>query len=459
MKVDRCFTIVLGGLVIALVLMLPMVSASTPLLQGTLTPTAFVYLPYVVRSGGTSSTPTSTPTPTPTNTPIAAPTSTPVPGSMLWGMFQHDLQHTGQSPFIGPQKSTPLWTFPTDGVPGSPVIGSEGTIYLPVGMLNTDTVGHLYAINPDGTEKWRIQLDILPSSTTPAIGLDGTIYVHGNGDGGNLVAIEKLHAITPAGVITWTFEFNGGKSIFTGKVQSSPSVGLDGTIYVGSMDTNLYALNPDGTIKWARSPSISSIHSSPAVASDGTVYIHDQSGLYAYSSSGTEKWRTEINVSGADGSPSIGSDGTIYLAHAGTDILYAVNPDGTVRWQYTLGFHPESSPAIASDGTIYIGDDGLYGLSPDGTLKWKFPSSGAPIHFSSASPIIGADGTVYWRSSWSFYAINPDGTQKWKLATAPFPGGALDSTAALRSDWTLYVPTARYASSGQNGLSAYQSSP
>ena len=79
-----------GSLTIALFLILPnvipsMVSMSMPLLQGTLTPTAFVYLPYVVRqypsltTTPSTTTPTHTPTPTPTNTPTPTSTRTPTP--------------------------------------------------------------------------------------------------------------------------------------------------------------------------------------------------------------------------------------------------------------------------------------------------------------------------------------------------------------------------------------------
>ena len=41
----------------------------------------------------------------------------------------------------------------------------------------------------------------------------------------------------------WTF-------ITGGDVRSSPAIGSDGTIYVGSSDENLYAINPDGSTKW-----------------------------------------------------------------------------------------------------------------------------------------------------------------------------------------------------------------
>ena len=33
-------------------------------------------------------------------------------------------------------------------------------------------------------------------------------------------------------------------------MHSSPAIGRDGTIYVGSLDNSLYAINPDGSQKW-----------------------------------------------------------------------------------------------------------------------------------------------------------------------------------------------------------------
>ncbi len=50
----------------------------------------------------------------------------------------------------------------------------------------------------------------------------------------------------------------------------------------------------------------------------------------------------------------IGSDGTIYVASNDAK-LYAINPDGTLNWTYTLGKVSYGSPAIGADGTIYIG--------------------------------------------------------------------------------------------------------
>ena len=42
------------------------------------------------------------------------------------------------------------------------------------------------------------------------------------------------------------------------------------------------------------------------------------------------------------------------------DRLYAIEPDGKLRWSVLLGGDVDSTPAIAADGAIYVGsDDGV----------------------------------------------------------------------------------------------------
>ncbi len=88
-----------------------------------------------------------------------------------WPMFQHDLQHIGQSPYIGAQEPTVDWTYFTDGYwVLSPVIDADGTIYI-----GSDD-GNLYALNPDGTKKWEFTTGVsVFDYSSPAIGTDGTI--------------------------------------------------------------------------------------------------------------------------------------------------------------------------------------------------------------------------------------------------------------------------------------------
>jgi outer membrane protein assembly factor BamB len=108
-------------------------------------------------------------------------------------------------------------------------------------------------------------------------------------------------------------------------------------------------------------------------------------------------------------SPAIATDGTVYI---GTDYhyLFAINPDGTQRWSCFITFSSKirSSPAIGADGIIYVGcdDNKLYAVNPDGSVKWSYDTGGK----IESSPAIGIDGTVYVGSGdGKLYAIGePD---------------------------------------------------
>jgi len=119
----------------------------------------------------------------------------------------------------------------------------------------------------------------------------------------------------------WSFRFGGSD------VYSSPAVGNDGTIYVGSDDYKLYAINPDGSKKWAYDTG-EWVMSSPAIGSDGTIYVGSFSGhLHAVNPDGSRKWRFNANDV-VWSTPTIGSDGTIYIG-CWHNYFYAINPDGT----------------------------------------------------------------------------------------------------------------------------------
>jgi outer membrane protein assembly factor BamB len=63
-----------------------------------------------------------------------------------------------------------------------------------------------------------------------------------------------------------------------------------------------------------------------------------------------------------DGSPAIGLDGVIYTV-TGKSVV-AVNPDGTLLWDYPTGRQMFSSPAIGADGSLYVASDSLYAFKP-----------------------------------------------------------------------------------------------
>ena len=146
----------------------------------------------------------------------------------------------------------------------------------------------------------------------------------------------------------------------------------------------------------------------------------------------TNLWTLTPIMGFSGSSPAIADDGTIYIGNF-QGVLQAIAPDGKTRWTFNAGREIKSSPAIADDGTIYFGsrDRKLYAVAPDGKFKWSF-ATGAWV---DSSPAIGADGTVYF-GSWdtNLYALNPGGSLKWKFAT----GGIVDSSPAVGADGTIY---------------------
>ncbi len=253
--------------------------------------------------------------------------------------------------------------------------------------------------------------------SSPAIGVDGTIYFGSND--------HKLYAINPDGSEKWSFTTQY-------YVDSSPAIGADGTIYVGSYDRKLYAINPDGSEKWSFTTG-DLVASSPAIGEDGAIYVGSvDRKLYAINPDGSKRWSFTAGHS-VPSSPAIGADGTVYV---GSDDrkLYAINPDGSQKWSFTTGADVFSSPAIGVDGTIYVGsfDNRLYAINPDGSKKWSFTTAEAV----RSSPAIGADGTIYVGSrDKKLHAINPDGSQRWSFTT----GFWVESSPAIGADGTIYV--------------------
>ena len=283
-----------------------------------------------------------------------------------------------------------------------------------------------------GTLKWVHSVGTVSSDLRgcPAVADDGTIYIGSKN--------EKLSAINSDGSLKWEFETLGTS-------WGSPAIGADGTVYLGSnissanytngLKNNFFAINTDGTLKWSAEVGIA-VDNSPAIGPDGTIYFPSSNGLSAFSPDGTLKWNYS-EVGNSYSTPAISSDGTIFIA--GWDKLYAINANGTLKWSIDMEDDVRSSPAIGADGTIYIGskDKYLYALNPtDGTEKWKFAAGS----FVLSAPIIDAEGIIYFGSyKGKYYALNPDGTEKWHYQFSEDFGFDEMSAAALGNNNVIYL--------------------
>jgi outer membrane protein assembly factor BamB len=278
------------------------------------------------------------------------------------------------------------------------------------------------AVCAPGTKMWEFSAGDRNEAAC-AIGADRTVYL-GSFD-------HTVYAINGAsGAKKWEF--------VTGNlVASSPAISADGTIYVGSWDAKVYAINgANGTKKWELATG-ASIVSSPAIGADGTVYVGSEDNVvYAIDgTSGTNKWGF---IAGGTvwSSPAIGADGTVYVGSDDFKVYALDGASGAKKWEFVTGNRVFSSPAIGVDGTVYVGSDdhNLYALDGySGIKKWEFATGGS-VH---SSPAIGADGTVYVGSLDSnVYAIHgTNGIKKWEFAT----GNAVYSSPAVGADGTIHV--------------------
>ena len=215
-----------------------------------------------------------------------------------------------------------------------------------------------------------------------------------------------------------------------GRIGSSPAV-ADGTVFIGSSDGNVYALDvSSGTERWRFSTG-AGVWGSPAVTNDTVVIGSNNHVVYALDvSSGTERWRFSkdnhtSNPSVISSSTPVVTDGTvfveIFIEHE-NDIVYALDvSSGTERWHFSSGGGDGNSPAVA-DGTVFVGNyDNVYALdTSSGTEHWRFSTdnyTGTDTATGYTSPTV-ADGTVFVGGTTDVHALDAStGTERWRFST------------------------------------------
>lgn len=332
------------------------------------------------------------------------------------------------------KQGVPKWIFEAkERIVSTPAVGLN-TIY--VGSLDRK----LSAVNSKtGKLKWVFKdMDDLVLSS-PATTADGsTIYIASRGN--------SLYAVNEDGRKKWEFATQG-------EIDSSPKVGIDGTIYVASHDAKLYALPPEPEgdqknprPKWVYEFNEKFRRSSPAMNAAGDlIYIGSAKGslhaipLTQNKKKATAKWVRKV-CDKITSSPKIDTNGTIYVScwgrHPVTSAedrlkgeLKAIKPNGDVKWSYPTERPILSSPQIGRDGTIFFGSDDTYfhAVDRNGNEVWKFQSGvyqkikgkvvrrdGSEAYIQATAAINPQNGTIYFGSINEFvYALTPQGKLIW----------------------------------------------
>ncbi|QIB75982.1 PQQ-binding-like beta-propeller repeat protein [Halogeometricum borinquense] len=200
----------------------------------------------------------------------------------------------------------------------------------------------------------------------------------------------------PDADVRWQFEIEGG-------IESSPTV-INGTLYVGTTDSNVYALDTaTGEEQWTFQTG-DEVTAAPAVAGETVVISSTDGNLYGVSiDDGTEQWCFEAGIE-IGSSPTV-VEGTAYVGSSGfTDTgVYAVDiENGTERWFFETEQRVGTSATVIDtrndesranrtvlvasgthDGIVHALDGG------DGTELWRFQPSAmvsAPVTVPVSEP-------------------------------------------------------------------------
>ncbi len=371
---------------------------------------------------------------------------------MVFSQFQGDGAHAGLAASPGPTTDAVSWTTPTspgtggitvsgpyllvteaggDGAPGGPPIvldASNGTVasQLPSQSLGTGfapvsgamtyfesyTCGALScACNllaewlSNGTTVWNDTVECSPTLASDfgyaSISVDDGLVFFVQQGFNELTAYSATNGST-----VWSIQLPV-------EVAGTVSVG-DGLVVLGYCDADILSAYNEATGSPAWTLPINGTLSSDLVGvgygiaantpaySNGVFYFGTQGGnAYAVDANGTVRWNVGTGAA-FDATPAIDGDLVIEANTAG-EILALNATDGLTEWSYALGSPIVASPAISTNGIVYVAGGyygGLVALNEStGSVIWITAQPGliltGPVLAGGGLFVLTLNGTVW----------------------------------------------------------------
>ncbi|WP_321429180.1 PQQ-binding-like beta-propeller repeat protein [uncultured Methanolobus sp.] len=200
------------------------------------------------------------------------------------------------------------------------------------------------------------------------------------------------------------------------------------------------------------------------VIDEGIVYAFKEYNqrLYAFDLYGNEMWQVSLDTDNAPDSstalyhPVVGEDGTIYLQVRGENTsVYAVNPNGTVKWSQEIEAHCliQTSPLVIGNQVIIGIRNGIYSLDTgNGSVNWNYEITGEDMqwitdYYELARPPVADDnGNIYLAvqgkstsiTDGKIQVLDTQGIEKWHHVTEEFSTRFV-MQPAISSNGTVYV--------------------
>jgi eukaryotic-like serine/threonine-protein kinase len=258
----------------------------------------------------------------------------------------------------------------------------------------------LYAVDiADNSQKWSFPAKpnvSKPFYATPVLTGDNQLIVGGYD--------YKLYSLDPDdGSIRW--EFNGAKDRYIGSVLVTAD-----RIYAPNADYKLYALDLKGNLQWSFAAE-QSFWSAP-VADGNSLYIGSlDRKLYALDAeTGDKRWEKDLGAAILC-SPVTATDLPLFVATFGGKLVALDKSNGSILWEKGYEGRIWSSPVFL-DGILYFGDEAgmFYAVNAsDGDVVWEENLKSAIL----GSPLVTKAGIFFGTEAGDLYAYGLDGKKMW----------------------------------------------
>ncbi len=345
--------------------------------------------------------------------------ASPVSG---WPMYRRHFARTGWTSVHGPS---------TENVKFSWVV-PDGTLKIIRGGIAIDhqqravfrsDSGYLYCIEPDGSLAWSSPIGGSGCFSSPSVGLDGDIYV---GD-----EYGELWHIDSNGGLIWSHNYGYGE------INGGIAIQDDDTVLFGTEDGYLIKIETDGNELWAFSTGGYTVYGGPTIEDNGTIHISSSEGaVYAIDQDGGQIWKTDCGSGIMNAAPVLGQNG-IYVGDWGGS-FHCLDYAGNIEWSTPLGSGVRNAAAIDNDGNVFFGawDYNVYCLDQaTGNIKWTFLTSSSIV--TTGGVLDGAGHLYIGNDAGDFYCLTTDGDFVWMFNTGP--DRILCKSPAIADDGTVIV--------------------
>ena len=246
-----------------------------------------------------------------------------------------------------------------------------------------------------------------------------------------------LTSLSPDGDVLW-------RQPLRDRVVSTPALDAEGgRLFAATLSGRLFCIDArEGHILWiARLPA--QVRSSPVIAGR-RLYISAHNYTLAFTLDGALLWRFTVPSPRLNSTPAVAPDGTVYIGSWGGKLI-AINPDGSLRWDYTFGAPRDiPEPCIDAAGRMYDIDSSnderesaLHGFTPNGERIFELPLRADSFVF----PSLDRDGNVLLADRDGYvYSVNHRGEPVFILH---FPGEAFQGSISTDRHGRLFLISRR----------------